>query len=267
MAVELDQSGSWSITLASPSELVVERMYWESWSAAPAFVGSALGLPDPVFPLARCVEARVEPVGVITASPADYSHAKITLRFRATTEVPSADSPLPGNPTLPGDASVSVRVTGTREVIAHPVVGLRYGDNLTGNPVGPIPTDEAQGRTFVPVEEWHITLRNLVMPNYSRLNAKKGHVNSTTFLGHAPETVLFESYDIELEWRYVSGNWTRTYAVTWHFRVREVTRKNSDNTTTTVGWNHVLRGGDWVTLYVNQHEKLYPATSFADIFT
>lgn len=267
MPEEVHGSGSWSISIGENGELVVERIYWEPWSTHVALVGSTLGQPDPVFTNARCVSAEVTPLGSITGSPATYHTAQIKLTYRAKTSIPAADSPLPGNPTLPsGGAELTFNVRATREAILHSVHGMRYGDNLSGSITGPIPTDEAQGRQLVSIEEWTIRVSNLVAPNYSNLNSLKGCVNNATFLGHAVDTVLFVGYDVDIEWRYDSGSWTRRYAVTWHFRVREATRKNSDNTTTTVGWNHVYRNGDWVYIYVNQHELLYPRKSFANIF-
>jgi hypothetical protein len=262
---EIQGSARWSIETGQ--RLQVEREVIVPWAGHAAWVASQIGTLDPMIPLCRCRRAQVEPLGVITTSPAVYQWARVTLIYLAELDSSVSSSQWPSGaseaPTLPSGASIQVQVRGGGEFLLFPARALRYESNPSGYPTGPIPQeDSGTGRIVVPVQDWVITLGNLGAINRNKLTDRLGKVNQAAFLGYPPETVLFEAWDLDWQWSLDGGAPKVTYSVAWHFKVRVIKRGvdvygwNHDYVGPPAGWQRVLMGGT----------PRYESANFADIF-
>lgn len=263
---EIQGSARWSVEAGQ--RLQVEREFLVPWVGHTTWVASQIGTVDPLIPLCRCRRASVEPLGVITTSPATYQYARVTLTYLAEIDSGSSSSQWPSGPseapTFPSGAGVQVQVRGSGEFLLFPARSLRYESNPAGSPTGPIPQeDSGAGKIVVPVEDWVITLSNLNIVNRAKLTDRLGKVNQAAFLGYPPETVLFESWDLDWQWTLDGGAPKVTYTVAWHFKVRAIKRD-----TNTYGWNHDYAGpgAGWQRVLMDGSPR-YELAPFANIFT
>lgn len=261
---EIQGSGRWSIDAGQ--RLTVEREHIVSWAAHPVWVASQIGTVDPLIPLCRCRQARIEPVGPIDGS-SDYTHARVTLIYIAEADSSSPSWPDPNAqslPTLPSGAQMQIQIRGGGEFLAFPARDLRWTDNVSGSPSAAIPQeDSGVGRVVIPSQDWVITLSNLAAINLPKLTDRLGKVNNAMFIGYPAETVLFESYDVDWQWSLDNGSPKVTWSVAWHLKVRAI--KRGDNT---YGWNHEYRGPDgWIKVKLADNTDRYEAANFADLFT
>jgi hypothetical protein len=259
---EIQGSGRWSIEASQ--RLSVEREYIVAWAGHAAWVASQIGTVDPLIPLCRCRQARVEPVGPISGPPATYTHARVTLIFVAEADSSSPQWPDSNVPSLPSGARVQVQVRGGGEFMLFPARDLRWEDNSIGNPGQPIPQeDSGVGRIVVPQQDWIITLSNLTTINRTKLDDRLGKVNQAAFLGYPAECVLFESYDVDWQWSLDNGTPKVTWSCAWHLKARAIKRGAN-----TYGWNHEYRGPDnWKKVTMADGTPRYELANFSDLFT
>jgi hypothetical protein len=262
---EIQGSARWSIDAGQ--RLQVEREFIVPWASHAAWVASQIGTLDPMIPLCRCRRAQIEPMGVITTMPATYQWARVTLIYIAEMDSSVSSSQWPGGasvaPAIPPGVSVQVQVRGGGEFLLFPARSLRYEINSSGSPSGPIPQeDSGAGRVVVPVQDWVITLGNMGSINLARMTDYLGRVNREPFLGYPPETVLFESWDLDWQWSLDGGAPKKTYNVSWHFKVRIIKRGS-----VLYGWNHDYVGppAGWQRVLVDGTPR-YELIDFADIF-
>jgi len=264
MAEEIHGSGQWSIEAGQ--RLTVEREVVVPWAGHPAWVASQIGTLDPMIPLCRCRQAKVEPLGPITGPTATYTYARVTLVYIA--EVDSSSPQWPSDaanaPTFPGGAQVQVQVRGGGEFMLFPARDLRWADNVSASPSAAIPQeDSGVGRIVIPSQDWVITLSNLATINLPKLTDRLGKVNQAAFIGYPAETVLFESYDVDWQWSLDGGSPKVTWSVAWHLKVRAIKRGAN-----TYGWNHEYRGADgWVRVKLADNTDRYEKANFSDLFT
>ena len=262
MADELQGSARWSIEAGQ--RITVEREYVRPWAGHATWVASQIGTIDPLIPWCRCRQARVEPLGPISAQPATYTHAKITLVFVAENQSSTPDWPTNNAPTFPANAQVQVQVRGGGDFMLYPARDMRWSDNATANPAQPIPSEDSNvGRIIVPTQDWTITVSNLISVNLPNLREKLGHVNNGAFMGYPSECLLFESFDIDWQWSLDNGQPKVTWSVTWHLKAREIQEGQNS-----YGWNHEYRGADgWKRVVMANGQDRYPVANFDTLFT
>jgi hypothetical protein len=257
MSVELQGSGKWNISVGQ--QLQVTREFIVPWSTHVAFVESNLGTPDPIFSICTCRSASVEPLGVISGSPATYSDAKVTLTYVAETQ----DWPSEGEePSVAG--SIKVQVRGGGEFLQLPPRNLKFESNPLKNPNDPIPTIDHNLPLLIPTEEWVVTLSNLSSVNRNFLTQKLGRVNHAPFIGYPAECVLFESWDLDAEWSFESGQAKHTWTVTYHLKVRTIFVGPN-----VFGWNHDYVGQGptgWDRILLEDGNPRYLTSDFSNLF-
>jgi len=261
---EIEGSGKWFVDAGQ--RLSVEREFIVPWAGHVAWVAAQIGTADPMIPICRCRQARVEPIGTIGGSPAVYAYARVTLTYIAETDDQNQQVPDQNQQQLqlPSGARLQIQVRGNGDFLLFPARDMRWGDNLGGYPDQPIPQDDSGvGRVIIPMQDWIITLSNLGGINVSKLTNKLGHVNSDVFLGYSAGTVLFESYDVDWQWSLENGQPKMTWSCAWHFKVRAIKRGSQ-----IYGWNYEYRGtSGWVEVRMADGTLRYEDTAFADIFT
>lgn len=273
---EIEGSGAWSIEAGKT--LTITRQYLIPWGSQLSFVASWIGQPDPVFPIAHCKSADVEPVGRMGAGePAVYEWAKVKLKFQfearegqqnSTPSTGGGGGGGGGSPQFPPGVSIKVQARGSGEFLEFPARLVRYESNSSGNPNALMPAEESTaGVLFIPIIDWTVTLQNVVLPNTQALHERLGRVNSDLFMGFPIETVLFESYDADWDWTLDNGQARITWSIAYHFKVRAI--QISSMPPVWVGWNHDFHPAvGWQRAFIGgPGNNRYMLTTFSDIFT
>jgi hypothetical protein len=256
--MQIEGSGRWN--LDAGKSLSIDREFIIAWAGHAAWVATQIGTPDPLFAACICRRASVEPMGQIL-SDGSHTHAKVTLTYSA--EPTSSDFPggSENAPTVPEGATLQIQIRGGGEFMLVPSRDVRWEDNPNGSTEGAIPQeDSAAGRIVVPQQDIVITVGNLATPPLEKLTETLGKVNAAEFMTHPPETVLFESYDMDWSFSVDGGAAKVTWTLAWHLKARLI--RDGENTR---GWNHEYRGDGWFRVLIGGFPR-YETTDFSQLF-
>jgi len=124
---------------------------------------------------------------------------------------------------------------------------------------------------IIPITEHTLDWRAVVEPPWGRIRNALGRVNSDTiplFNNAAPETVLFMGVSARQEYRITGRN--RIFRVPWSMSFKFSEKGFRDEGGIVVTWNHFWRPktGQFEIVFRGKSldQKVYTATSFADIF-
>lgn len=203
-----------------------------------------LGAPHPEIPNCWCYEVQIkpfpteDPAGV--GMPIAYTRALLEASYGTDFTHASANqwpSSIP-RPTIRQNTSLQIAISSSVEIMRFPAGNVRWADNTDGQPDKPVPEDESPaGRFFVSQQE--ITLTWNYVDDPPDFQQYEGAVNGSTFLGKAPQTLLFGGYELKESTKAEilnPGSWMVT--VKLQYRAIKVG-------TQTYGWNHEYSADGW----------------------
>ncbi len=119
----------------------------------------------------------------------------------------------------------------------------------------------------VPVTEHHLTWSYVSNPPWTVISSAQGKVNSASFLGCAPGTLLFEGGEANKLYKPGYGLDEGVQAFCWQIKYifRELSLKGNGSA---LGWNAIQRteSGSWATVSNTSGRPLYDSTNFQTLF-
>lgn len=284
MAGYNELSGSPKIGLSESGGPTITRTFVVDWADHLSFIASELTDPDSVGyydpathpSMAGCRVQSVEiepltselsPSGTVTKVEDDLASYSSPLAAKITVNYgPSFfhKTWLAGDkPQLREGTSLRLRIRGTGQFLTLPARAFEWeqspGDITAGNPAPPVPPDE-NSRILIPLTEYQFQWDYIDDPNYSWMEDHVGHVNSDTFCGCEPGTLLFENWESDDAFKldYTDPH-TQKHMI---FCRRRKIKVGND----IFGWNHEFREKTGWTIMRMNGELRYPETAFALLF-
>jgi hypothetical protein len=263
-------SGSPHESLSESSGSSAERKFLVPWVNRLAFcqllVSTATKYPH--FPQARVVSIDIQPwsddlnaIGTITnpslqSAVYDDQPALITVKYGPD----FTQKTWPTNFTKPAiryGTELRFQIRGSAKFLTIPASACKWEDDADV----PVPED-VNSALLIPMRSIQLQWDFVDDPPINTLEGLQGKVNSDTFLGSEPETLLFESYDVTETFRSAPAN-PHTNRVTIQLQRRKVPG------TSVYGWNHDYREAPagWAKLHLSDNKPRYKTTAFAGMFT
>lgn len=155
--------------------------------------------------------------------------AKLSVHYKTVYDTDNQQHP--DNPKVPRGTYLSYRVDLSTEVETIP--GRSWVYDIGGAP--PLP-DDIQPKLIRPSGGYTLTWHRVIRPPWSAIRLLRGKLNSASFLGAAPGTVLFLGARMTRQFQFLEtgGFWEIRYSFA------EDTKKLKDQQTS-VGWNYFPR--------------------------
>jgi len=255
---------------SGPSATRVFLIPWATrFTFADALVGDGNGSVYPGFDHCRVKQIEIEPFskefppnGVIMDPATDMVEylanggvaAQVTVSYGPS----FADKTWPNDidfPALREGTELRLRIRGSGQFLTLPGRFTRpYASSDTCPP-------DMNARVVIPITEYQIQWDYVGNVRVKWLEERLGHVNSVKFLGAEPETLLFESFDVDDSFRV---DVTDPHCN----RVNMLLRKRHVQGHTTYGWNHdFLENTGWTRIEFENGESRYPLTDLGGLFT
>jgi len=141
--------------------------------------------------------------------------------------------------------------------------GRSWRWNIAGTPA--LAGDRFNGQ-IVPTEDFTLTWHRVPRPPWSASADLRGKVNGSTFLSHAPQSVLYMGVRTRRDFQVLdSGLWRLEY----HFKVREV--KSTVDPSVLYGWNRSFReqadaGEHWLEVIDESGNPTYASGDLEQLF-
>lgn len=257
--IELVGSGSSSHEIGSGNSCT--RSFLVPWDSRFTIAASLLGTSHPYIPFTYGKSVKIEPFPDEAAAAGgeiypptghiQYTWAKLTLDY--ATDFSQQPWPIP-KPNIRQGTSLAIRsVESSAEFMRVPARSTRWEDNTYGDPDGPIPEDDSPaGRILIMKGEITLLWDYVDSPPVGTWNAKKGCVNSSTFLGCEPESLLFLGYELSPSTK-ASITWPWTWQMVAKFSYRAAKQGQH-----VYGWNHEYRLDGW------HRVKMFDGTNWTD---
>lgn len=160
-------------------------------------------------------------------------------------------------PALRPGTELRYQVRGSAKFLLVPCSGTKWQDN----PDIPVPED-SHTAILIPMASIMLQWDLVDNPPMGLLGSLVGKVNAGSFLGNAPETVLFEDFDVSETFR-DSPLDMHTNRVNLRFTVRAIPTGGG-----TAGWNHEYREhpAGWVKMLLSDGQLRYQTDEFTTIF-
>ena len=272
MAAGYDElSGSPKESLSESSGSTSERRFLVPWNTRLAFA-AAIGKGDhPWLKHCRVVGIDLQPWtddlvpdGVITdPSLASASYGTkpclVTIKYGPDFSQKTWPTDMP-KPTMRAGTELRYQIRGSGKFLLVPCSATRWEDD----PTIPVPVD-ANAAVLIPQAAIMLQWDLVDNPPLSRLSGLLGKVNSTTFLGNPPETVLFEDFSLSETFRDSATNTMHTNRVNLNYSVRAI----PDGMGGTVGWNHDYREfpAGWARMLLSDGQPRYKLADMSGMFT
>jgi len=265
-------AGSPRESLNESSGSSAERRYLVPMNQRITFAQAQVGRAYPNFPQARVVAIDMQPwmgddaipAGVIVdpeLATADYGFQPclVTVKYGPdfTQKLWPTDFP---KPAFAIGTELRFQIRGAGKFLPIPTSATKWEGDTGG--VIPVPED-ASSAILIPSRLIQLQWDFIDNPPINRFEGLVGRLNEDTFLGSAPETILFESYDVTETFR-PSAITPHTNRVTVNLNQRKI-----DTGSGVVGWNHDYREqpAGWVKLLLSDGESRYKLAAFAGMFT
>lgn len=256
---------------------VLESYFGTTFAAGGQIVqGELLTFPGKPWLILDTIDIRTHDEDDITGTDSNgvaYSNGGWILDLSYTTPEFDQDELNNDNqdlPETPNDTFLTVRTTLSGQIMTIPNEGLEWltANDDSSTDVG----SNTNAGIVVPMIAYQLTWHFVVNPNWSAIRAGIGTVNSTTFLGHPAESVLFEGLESSRQYQ-VDG--TRKWEITFRFVAKDLKYTDpTTGTTSTAGWNHFYRSdpgaGDpnWQQIVVKSGLKdIYVSTDLNELFS
>jgi hypothetical protein len=277
----IELSGSPRESLNESSGSSAERRFLVPMNQRITFAQSLVGTAYPNFPQARIVAVDLQPWmgddakpdGVITdpeTATADYGDQLCLVTAKYGPDFTKKDWPSDFAKPSPIRLGTELRfqIRGTAKFLPIPTSGTKWEDDGGGSGSGgsgggdiPVPED-ANSAILIPSRALQLQWDFVDDPPIAALEDLVGRLNSDSFLGSEPETLLFEGYDVSETFRASPIN-PHTNRVTVNISQRRIDAGGS-----IVGWNHDYREepAGWIKLLLSDGEPRYKLTTFAGMF-
>lgn len=245
------------------------RVFTVPWADRLTFAESLLGAPHPEIPFCWCKSVSIEPFpsrdpAAYPGTAIAYELAKVTAEYGTDFTVAEQWPSAVPRPTVRANTTLQLAMRLGAEFLRFPARETRWEDNTTGDPTKPVPDEDSPaGRLLVRQGEINLTWNYVDDPPL--LTEYFGTVNSDTFLGAPPETLLFGGVElVESTKASITDPGCWTVKVTLQYRMIKVGLN-------TYGWNHEYRGEDgWKKVYMfdgTSWAERYKPVPYASMFT
>ena len=258
-------SGSPKESLNESSGSTAERKFLVPFDSRLTFAQSFVGTTYPNFPQSRIVAIDIQPwtedlvpSGTITdpsLTTADYGTQPCLVTVKYGPDFTKKSWPTGfTKPSARGGTELRFQIRGAGQFMTIPSAGLKWSDD----PTAIVPAD-VQSTVLVPTAAFQLQWDFVDDPPISRFETMIGQVNSDTFLGQPPDTILFNSYDISESFRAAPLNPHTNRVV-----ISLVSRKIKDGASTH-GWNHYYREepAGWAKLLKSNGDPMYTSTAMS----
>ncbi|MGL4595313.1 MAG: hypothetical protein ACRCUY_11335 [Thermoguttaceae bacterium] len=184
------------------------------------------------------------------------SFAKAVVEYQTLDGNDRIDAPINDDGT-----SITYKLVIESECVDLPVRGWRWTNTNTV-----VAADQILPK-MIPWTMHILTWHNVIDPPWEQIQARQGTVNNGTFIGCAPETLLFMGAEANKLYRPGhglddDGPSAFVWAIKYSFRERAIRIGNN-----VYGWNHICRldSGDW-TYPTNSGARLYDLRDFNSLF-
>lgn len=183
------------------------------------------------------------------------SFARAKVEYRTLESIDRLDGPINEEGT-----SITYRMVIESEEIEIPSQGWTWG--MTGMTLA----NDIVLRKSIPHTIHFVTWSNVVDPPWEEITRQQGTVNNATFLGCAPETLLFQGAEAHKLYKpgvgLEEGGAAFTWAIKYSFREKSI---KSDGGI--FGWNHALlsQTNQWL-IVRNGNTRIYDSSDFNDLF-
>ena len=135
-------------------------------------------------------------------------------------------------------------------------------------------TPDATPTLRIPITEHHVTVYGVTTPPFDAIRARIGAVNSSSFLGAAAGTMLFDGAKMDrvfLKFTDALDAAVFGWRLRYLFREKKLKVLDTIQSSATIGWNHCYRpeqvsGAHWDKLVDDSGATLYQAVSFTELF-
>lgn len=261
-------SGSPRESLNEGNGASIERRFVVPWSNRFLFTESMLGTTHPAFPQLRVVGFDVQPMTEELRSYANFAGADYGIQPAIVTVKYAPNftlKPWPKDFAKPAHrlgTELRYQIQGSGQFLLTPTSGMRW-EQGEGEPDPPPVTEDANASILIPFKRVQLQWDFVDDPPVVRLDDFMGTVNKETYLGCKPETLLFESYDIQEAFR-ASPIIPHTNTVVINLLQRQIKYKTGGGRDAIGGWNHdyVPDMGWWIRMKTSAGRDRYEVTSW-----
>jgi len=174
-------------------------------------------------------------------------------------------------PYHPPGTTLALRVRGSGQFLTMPP-----GAFTTNAKFGTALSSSENCRIVIPLTEYHITCDRMTEEQVpANMKTREGTVNLDTFIGEKPETLLFDTWELDPSFVPSMTKDLHRHKLTVCLRCRDITvnQPNVPSGTnlgkTYVGWNHDYHVNQWVRILIQEpggSRVRYPRRDFSSIF-